>query len=97
MYIKLYLYITYQSLILQIDSPTHSHSSTRYCCRDCHNPTKIQNERKFHQHNDELLLECQESKAQEYMLSIKKAMEEVVPFDPPLLVEASRGTNWAEL
>ncbi|MDO8655021.1 MAG: DNA polymerase, partial [bacterium] len=47
--------------------------------------------------HDELLLECRETKAQEFMLPIKKAMEEVVPFDPPLLVDASQGTSWAEL
>ncbi|MDO8654865.1 MAG: DNA polymerase, partial [bacterium] len=47
--------------------------------------------------HDELLLECRETKAQEYMLPIKKAMEEVVPFDPPLLVDASQGTSWADL
>ncbi|MBI4123070.1 MAG: hypothetical protein HY458_01760 [Parcubacteria group bacterium] len=47
--------------------------------------------------HDELLLECPDTKAQNYMLPIKKAMEEVVSFDPPLLVRVSQATSWAEL
>ena len=47
--------------------------------------------------HDELLLECQDAEAQKLILPIKKAMEEVVLFDPVLLVETSRGTSWANL
>ena len=47
--------------------------------------------------HDELLFECPEDKAQEYLKLIKSKMEEVIKLNIPLKVDANYGSNWGEV
>ncbi len=47
--------------------------------------------------HDELILEVEESKAQEVADQVKKIMEDIAPhFSVPIIAEAGIGPNWAE-